>query len=89
MEDYISELIQIGLGNVIDLSVDTYIVKDEVYQENMKNAGKVLDKIRDNLSDEKQTLLDEYMDYIMNANERSCALAYLVGAKNTIKFVKQ
>ena len=44
MEDYISELIQIGLGNVIDLSFDTYIVKDEVYQENMKNAGQTVEE---------------------------------------------
>ena len=28
------------------------------------------------------------VDYIMNANERACNLAYLVGAKNTIQFLK-
>lgn len=89
MDEYINELIQIGLGNVIDLSVDEYIVKDNVYQGNMTEAGKILDKIRENLSEEKQTLLDEYMDYIMNANERACTLAYLIGAKNTMKFIKE
>lgn len=88
MEDYISELIQIGLGNVIDLNVDKYIVKDKIYQENMENAGKILDKLKNGLSNESQLLFEEYMDYVMNANERACILAYLVGTKNIIKFLK-
>ena len=88
MEDYINELIQIGLGNVIDLSVDKYIVNDKIYQENMDNAGKILDKFKGSLSYESQLLFEEYMDYVMNANERACILAYLVGTKNTIKFLK-
>ena len=88
MEEYISELIEIGIGGVIDLSVDKYIIKDEIYTTNMEKAGLVMDKLRQGMSDESQEILDEYMDYILTANERACALAYLIGAKNTIKFMK-
>ena len=89
MDNYISELIEMGMGNVIDLSADKYITKDEIYQNNMEKAGCTLDKFKGNLSSEDLELFEEYMDYIMNANERACNLAYLVGAKNTIRFVKQ
>lgn len=88
MEKYLNELIDIGMGNVIAMNVDKVITKDEVYQRNMENASTVLDKFKNNLSTEYQELFEEYMDYIMNANERACNLAYLVGAKNTIQFLK-
>ena len=88
MDNYIHELIEIGIGNVIDLSIDKYIIKDEVYASNMEKAGSILDQIKQCLSIENHDLLDEYMEYVMSANERACILAYLVGAKNTIKFMK-
>ena len=88
MDKYINELIEIGIGGVIDLSIDKYILDDKVYVENMEKAGLVMDKLKQSISDESQEILEEYMDYIMNANERACTLAYLIGAKNTIKFMK-
>ena len=88
MDNYINDLIEIGLGNMIDVSVDKCIGKDEVYQSNMEKAGIIIDKFRPNLSAEDLELFEEYMDYIMNANERACTVAYLVGAKDTLRFMK-
>lgn len=87
MENFLNELIDIGMGTVISMSVDKTITKDEVYQSNMEKASITLDKFKNDLSIEFQELFEEYMDYIMNANERACNLAYLVGVKNAIQFL--
>ena len=71
MEKYLNELIDIGMSNVIAMSIDKIITKDEIYQKNMENACITLDKFKNNLSNEYQELFEEYMDYIMNANERA------------------
>ena len=88
MENYIDELIEIGMGNVIDSSIDKYIVEDEIYKTTLDKAGNILEKLRQNLTVENQELFEEYMECVMSANGRACAIAYLVGAKNTIKFMK-
>lgn len=88
MENFINELIEIGMDNVIAMSVDKQITKDEIYQKNMEEAGNILDRLRPCLKEEEMQLFEDYMDCIMNANERSCNIAYLVGAKNTLQFLK-
>lgn len=88
MEEYINELIDIGLGSIIDVSVDKQISKDQKYQDNIEKAGELLEKLRANISLEEYEIFEQYMDCIMNVNERACTILYLVGAKNTIKFLK-
>ena len=89
MEEYIKELIDIGLGSVVEVSVDKQISKDKSYQDNMEKAGKILDRFRPNLSQQDLELFEEYMDCILNANERACTVSYLVGAKNAISKLQE
>lgn len=87
--DYINELIEIGMGAVIDMSADKVIMEDEVYRKDVKDSEEIFDKFVDTLSQEQRNLFDDYVSCMMSANERACNLTYLVGAKNTIRFLSE
>ncbi len=86
---YVNELIEIGLGSVVDMRFDKFIMEDEIYKKDIKDSLEILDKFVDGLSQEQKTLFDDYVSCIMSANERACNLTYLVGAKNTIRFLTE
>lgn len=88
MDNYISELLENGMANVIDMSVDGIILEDEVYQKDMKDAEKIHDRLCDSMTPEQKGILEDYIACMMSANERACNLSYLIGAKNTIRFMK-
>ena len=88
MRKYINELIDIGMGNVIDMSIDRIILEDEVYCTHMKNAKSIQETFDElELTKEQKDKIEDYISYIMAANERACNLTYLIGARNTIQFL--
>lgn len=89
MKKYINDLIEIGMGSVIDMSADKIIMEDDSYRKNIKDAEKIYDKLYDSMTQEQRDVLEDYMDCIMSANERACNLTYLVGARNTIQFLSE
>lgn len=89
MGKYISELIDIGMGNVIDMSVDDVILKDEIYQKGQTDSGRLYEKFTSMLNEDQKVIFEDYLASVMSANERACNLAYLVGAKNTIQFLSE
>ena len=44
MKKYINELIEIGMGSVIDMSADRVILEDETYRTDIKDAEEIHDK---------------------------------------------
>ncbi len=54
MAKYISELIDIGMGNVIDMSVDDVILKDEIYQKDQTDSDKLYEKFVSMLTEEQK-----------------------------------
>ena len=89
MGKYISELIDIGMGNVIDMSVDEILLKDEIYQRDQTDSNRLYEKFESMLTDDQKVIFEDYLACVMSANERACNLAYLVGAKNTIQFLSE
>ena len=89
MKKYINELIEIGMGNVINTSIDSFIVEDEVYRMDIQNACEIKNKFYDTLTNEQKNIFEDYVACIMSANERACNLSYLIGAKNTIQFFSE
>lgn len=87
--NYINELLDIGMGAVIDMSADKIIMEDEIYRKDVNDSEEIFDKLVDTLSQEQKNLLDDYIACMMSANERACNLTYLVGAKNTIRFLAE
>lgn len=87
--NYISELIEIGMGSVIDMSADRVIMEDEVYRKDIKDAEEIHDRLYDSMTPEQREIFEDYIACMMSANERACNLTYLVGAKNTIRFLSE
>lgn len=87
--NYINELIEIGMGSVIDMSIDKIVMEDEIYRKDIKDSEEIFEKLADTLSQEQKNLLDDYIACIMSANARVCNLTYLIGAKNTIRFLSE
>ena len=89
MQKYINDLIEIGMGSVIDMSIDKVIMEDEVYRIDNQNASEIQDKFINSLTEEQKSIFEDYIACVMSANERACNLSYLVGAKNTIQFLSE
>lgn len=89
MQKYINDLIEIGMGSVIDMSIDKVIMEDEVYRIDNQNASEIQDKFIASLTEEQKNIFEDYIACVMSANERACNLSYLVGAKNTIQFLSE
>lgn len=89
MQKYINDLIEIGMGSVIDMSIDKVIMEDEVYRIDNQNASEIQDKFINSLTEEQKSIFEDYIACVMSANERACNLSYLVGARNTIQFLSE
>ena len=89
MKKYINDLIEIGMGSVIDMSIDRVVMEDEVYRIDSQNASEIQDKFIDTLTEEQKNIFEDYVACLMSANERACNLSYLVGARNTIQFLSE
>lgn len=89
MKKYINELIEIGMGSVIDTSTDKIIIEDENYRTDIKDAEEIHDKLYDSMTQEQRDIFEDYIACMMSANERACNLTYLVGARNTIQFLSE
>ena len=87
--NYINELIEMGIGSIIDMSIDKIVTEDEIYKKNIRNSEETFDKLVNTLSKEQKNLLDEYMTCMMSTNERIRDLTYLTGVKNTIRFLAE
>ena len=89
MKNYINELLEIGMGSVIDMSADKVIMEDETYKKDIKDSEEIYNKFIDLLTTEQKTIFEDYIACVMSANERACNLSYLVGARNTIQFLSE
>ena len=89
MKNYINELLEIGMGSVIDRSADRVIMEDETYKKDIKDSEEIYNKFIDLLTTEQKTIFEDYIACTMSANERACNLSYLVGARNTIQFLSE
>lgn len=77
------------MGNIIDMSVDDVILKDEIYQKDQKVSNRLYEKFVSMLTEDQKVIFEDYLASVMSANERACNLAYLVGVKNTIQFLSE
>ena len=56
--------------------------------KDMKDAEEIHDRLCDSMTPEQKGIFEDYIACVMSANQRACNLSYLVGAKNTIRFMK-
>lgn len=89
MDKIINEMIEMGLGNIINKITDIGLGKDEIYLKSLQDAEELKMEIEKlGLLDEQSELLEDFEGCLMSASSRACEIAYLVGIKNTILFLK-
>ena len=52
--NYINELIEMGIGSIIDMSIDKIVTEDEIYKKNIRNSEETFDKLVNTLSKEQK-----------------------------------
>lgn len=85
MNEYINELMEEGLSEIIDTQVDKVLCDDELYNEYMDRAEILFNELSRLIEDEE--LLEAYKVNMMYAQERACVVSYIASVKNTIRFM--
>ena len=86
MKDFVSDLIDIGIGSSADMSNHEVVIGDQMYRIEMSKAYEIQEKLMDELTEEQQELFEEYIDAVSAANNRVCNLTYLLGIKRMMEF---
>lgn len=90
MSSFTDEMINLGLGNLIDKYVDEIILTDEVYLTEADAASSCFDKLfESSLSEKQRKLLQNYEEHMNAVNARVREIAYLVGVRNMAIFMKE
>ncbi|MBR4026497.1 MAG: hypothetical protein IKJ01_02915 [Lachnospiraceae bacterium] len=90
MGKIVEELLEMGLGNIIEYSIEEQLKNDEIYIQNKKELAeqeKQLEAL--NLDQYQQKIVEDYTVSIWTANARVCDIAYLVGVRNTLLMLKE
>lgn len=90
MGSFTDEMINLGLGNLIDKYVDDVILTDDVYLAETKTAANYFDELdNSDLSVTQKKLLRKFEEHTNAANSRVRDIAYLVGIRNMAIFMNE
>ena len=88
MKAFINDLIEIGIGNAVDMSNHKVVMQDEVHHRESIRSYELQDKLMDSLTEEQKELFEEYIDAISAVKDRACNLSYLLGAQRVMELSK-
>ena len=88
MEKLMDEMIELGLGNVMDVMIDENLSTDEMYLKDIKDANEIKERLKTLITKEKISLLEDWEASMETATSRACHIAYLTGVKNVLLFIK-
>lgn len=86
MEKMIREIIDSGF---VRYAIDFQLQEDAVYLKDMEDAGQLDEYIRKMITAEQGMVLDDYEAAMMSANARAQEVAYVLGVKNAISYLRQ
>ena len=88
MDKFIEELMEKGLGQLMDKSRDEFLVLDEVYREDGKREEELERKVLIlNLTEEQKNVIHNYLECVRISSHRCADLSYIAGTRDTIKFL--
>lgn len=89
MNKLTEELLELGLGNIIEHNIEQKLKEDEMYLADMKEVDRIKNKIDTFLlSPEQFGIIDDYIMCLTAAYARANDIAYMTGVKNTFLFLK-
>lgn len=88
MDKLTEELIELGLGNIIERNVEQQLTQDTIYLQDMQDVARIKEQIDEfGLSEQQKLTVEDYMACLMSANARACDVAYMAGVRSTFLFL--
>lgn len=88
MNELIEKLIDMGMGNFMDVSRDTLAMEDEIYKAD-REAENELEKRYESLglTREQRIIINDYIACASTVNHRYADISYMCGIKNTVEML--
>lgn len=88
MNELIEKLIDMGMGNFMDVSRDEMAMADAIYKAD-REAENELEKRYENLglTREQQIVVNDYIACTSTVNHRYADISYMCGIKNTVELL--
>lgn len=88
MDKFIEDLMEKGLGQLMDKSRDEFLISDEIYREDCRREEELERKVLIlNLTEEQKTDIHNYLECVRTSSHRCADLSYIAGIRDTIKFL--
>lgn len=88
MDKFIQEMIDKGMGQLMDQSRDELMASDEVYREDGRREEEAERRVLGlGLTEEQRAALDSYLDCMRICNHRYADIAYMAGIKDTVRLL--
>jgi hypothetical protein len=88
MEDMINKLLELGVGNFMDVSRDQIARNDEDYQQDLRDEEELAKRFQDlELLPEDRKFIEDYIMCIVSVNSRYSDLSYMAGIKDCIQLL--
>lgn len=88
MDKFIEDLMEKGLGQIMDKSRDEFLISDEIYREDCRREEELERRVLIlDLTEEQKVIIHNYLECVRTSSHRCADISYIVGIRNTIKFL--
>lgn len=88
MNELIEKLIDMGMGNFMDVSRDEMAMADEIYKADREAENELEQRYESlGLSREQRIIVNDYIACTSTVNHRYADISYMCGIKNTVELL--
>lgn len=88
MNELIEKLIDMGMGNFMDVSRDEMAMADEIYKADREAENELEQRYESlGLTREQQIVINDYIACTSTVNHRYADISYMCGIKNTVELL--
>lgn len=88
MNELIEKLIDMGMGNFMDVSRDEMAMADEIYKADREAENELEQRYESlGLTREQRIIVNDYIACTSTVNHRYADISYMCGIKNTVELL--
>lgn len=88
MNELIEKLIDMGMGNFMDVSRDEMAMADEIYKADREDENELEKRYESlGLTKEQRIIVNDYIACTSTVNHRYADISYMCGIKNTVELL--
>ena len=88
MDKFIEELIEKGMGQLMDQSRDELMDLDKIHKEDSRREEEAEQQVRSlGLTEEQESVIDHYLDCMKTCNHRYADVSYMAGIRDTVRLL--